>query len=66
VPTTDGGILALTNPVDHMKYVQGEDAQGFHKDTGWVQVGDVEQDFFNEAEGAAVMEFFEVDPLEGV
>lgn len=66
-PTNDGGILALINPVDHVDFVQGFRAQGFHKDTGYVQLDDVTDDFFREAEDAAVQVFFEaVDPLEGL
>lgn len=68
IPTEDGGILALVNPEEHVDYVQGFNAQGFHKDTGWVQLGDVMGDFFRDAEDAAVQVYFgaETDPLEGV
>lgn len=67
IATDDGGVLAITNDVPHMKYVQGDRAQGFHKDTGYVQVIDVIDDAFREMEGAAVQEFFTAcDPLEGL
>ena len=67
IPTDDGGILALTNPVPYMQFVQGINAQPFHLDTGWVQLEDVVSDFFREAEDAAVAVWFDsADPLEGV
>jgi hypothetical protein len=67
IPTQDGGILALINESDHVDFVQGFRAQGFHLDTGWVQLSDVTDDFFRDAEGAAVQVFFEeASPLEGV
>jgi hypothetical protein len=67
IPTPDGGILAITNDVPHMKYVQGDLAQGFHRDTGYVQLEDVIEDGFREMEGVAVQGFFEAaDPLEGL
>lgn len=67
VPTDDGGALVLINDVRHVDFVQGYRAQGFHEDTGYVQLNDVVDDFFREAEDAAVQVFFDaVDPLEGV
>lgn len=67
IPTSDGGIMALTNEEPHVDYVQGFRAQGFHRDTGWVQLEDVLNDFFVDAEDAAVQVFFDAcDPLEGV
>jgi hypothetical protein len=67
IPTSDGGILALSNEEPQTDFVQGFRAQGFHKDTGWVQLDDVANDFFEDAEGAAVQVFFEAaNPLEGV
>lgn len=67
IPTPDGGIMALINDAPHVDFVQGFRAQGFHLDTGWVQLSDVENDFFEDAEGAAVQVYFEAaNPLEGV
>jgi hypothetical protein len=67
IPTQDGGILALVNDSEHVDFVQGFRAQGFHRDTGWVQLDDVTNDFFRDAEEAAVQVFFtEASPLEGV
>lgn len=67
IATDEGGIVALSNPEPHMQYVQGFKAQGFHKDTGWVQVEDVMNDFYRESADGAVQVFYETcDPLEGV
>lgn len=67
VPTSEGGILALTNSSDHMEFVQGARAQGLHIDTGYVQVADVTEEALREMEGVAIVEWFnESDPLEGV
>lgn len=67
IPTNDGGILAITNDVPHMTFVQGDRAQGFHRDTGYVQLDDVIDDGFREMEGVAIEVFFEAaDPLEGL
>lgn len=66
IPTGDGGIVALSNPVPHMQYVQGWQAQRFHVDTGWVQLADVEADFFRESESAVVEAWHDLDLLEGV
>lgn len=46
--TDSGGQLMLVNPVPYMRYVQGAEAQPFHLDTGWVQRGDVQDDFVRE------------------
>lgn len=37
----DGGVLNLTNDQDYAGFVQGDDAQPFHLDTGWTQVAEV-------------------------
>lgn len=49
IPTPDGGTLSLVNKVPYMRFVQGDDAQPFHLDTGWVQRSDVVDDFLKEA-----------------
>lgn len=46
--TGDGGFISLVNEVPYMKYVQGDEAQPFHLDTGWIQRGDVVNDFVRE------------------
>lgn len=67
IATDDGGILALDNSVPHWVYVQGALAQGFHKDTGWVQLDDVREDAWREMESVAIAEWFEsADPLTGI
>lgn len=48
IRTDAGGLVSMTNPVDYMRFVQGDDAQPFHLDTGWVQRGDVQNDFIRE------------------
>lgn len=50
----DGGVLVLENPSPVMPFVQGERAQPFHRDTGWVQVGDVREDYLHEAGGVVI------------
>ena len=52
--TSDGNILRLSNDNPGMPFLQGELQQGFHKDTGWVQVDDVARDFLR-AGGDAVI-----------
>ena len=47
--TSEGGVISLINDVPYMRYVQGDDAQPFHLDTGWVQREDVLNDFLKEA-----------------
>lgn len=69
IPTQDGEIMVLSNPHDEAKFIHGPQpfAQGFHIDTGWKQVEDVEEIFFAQAEGVATQVFFnEVDPFEGL
>lgn len=62
----EGGIIALENPISYMRFVQGDQVQQFHLNTGYVQVDDVTDDFLKEAEDVVVETFFEVDILEGV
>lgn len=65
LPTRDGGILLMSNPYEEAQYLFGPNTQGFHLDTGYVQLDDVTKDFFAEAEGGAVEVFYaECDPLE--
>lgn len=49
--TNDGGSVSLINTEPHMRFVQGDDAQPFHLDTGWVQRRDVVDDFVRETSG---------------
>lgn len=65
VPTDDGGMLVMSNPYEAAQFIFGPNTQGFHLDTGYVQLDDVAQDFFNEAEDAAVVVFYaDCDPLQ--
>lgn len=48
VRTPYGGMISLENPVPYMIFVQGDAAQPFHLDTGWVQKSDVMDDFYKE------------------
>lgn len=55
-----GGIMTVTNPSPIARYVQGDDAQPFHLDTGWKQVGDVISDARVEAEEVLIQTWFTV------
>lgn len=67
IPTESGGIVALTNPYEEARFIHGPDTQPFHLDTGWVQIDDITEDFFREAEDVAVAVFYEdIDILGGV
>ena len=62
-----GGILALVNMNPAAQYLQGDRAQGFHKDTGWVQLDDVTDDAYKEMGDVAVFTFYQIgDPFQGV
>ena len=66
-PDRNGGVIALENPVAYMPYVQGEQAQPFHRDTGYVQVDDVVDDFYKEVDAVVVETYFTAaNPLEGL
>lgn len=65
IPTDEGGLVVMSNPYPEAQYIFGPKTQGFHLDTGYVQIDDVVQDFFNEAEDAAAVVFYEAcDPLQ--
>jgi hypothetical protein len=62
-----GGVVTLSNPISYMRYVQGDKAQPFHLDTGYVQVSDVVEDFYREArEIGAEVWLVAADPFTGV
>ncbi len=65
-PDQEGGTIALVNPVAYMRYVQGNQSQPFHEDTGYVQVRDVVDDFYAEAQDVVIETYFATDLLEGV
>jgi hypothetical protein len=43
--TKDGGTLIIENDHPAATFLQGSNQQPFHKDTGWVRVDDVSEDF---------------------
>jgi len=56
--------LSLINPVDAVEYVQGRFVQMMHLDTGYIQIDDVVDDFFREAEDTTVYVFYDLaDPF---
>jgi hypothetical protein len=62
-----GGVLLLVNMHPAVQYLQGENAQGFHKDTGWVQVDDVTNEAHGEMGDVSILTFYQVgDPFQGV
>jgi hypothetical protein len=52
-------IVDVSNPVSYTRYVEGENQQGFHKDTGWLYAPDVINTGFQQAEGIMVEGFME-------
>lgn len=67
VATSEGGTLTLINSNPAVQYLQGARVQGFHLDTGWVQIDDVVTDAHKEMGDIAVATFYEVgDPFQGV
>jgi hypothetical protein len=52
-------IVDVSNPVSYTRYVEGEDQQGFHKDTGWLYAPDVINTGFQQAEGIMLEGFME-------
>jgi len=65
--TDSGGVLVLSNWNEAVQFLQGVYMQGFHRDTGWVPIDDVEEEAHNEMGEVAIFTFYQVgDPLEGV
>lgn len=56
----EGGIMTVSNKSPIAQYVQGDDAQPFHLDTGWSQVGNVISDARVEAEEVLVQTWYTV------
>lgn len=56
--TRGGGSITLGNDNPAMPFVQGDQAQQFHKNTGWVQVDDVVDDFMKEASDVVIEQWF--------
>lgn len=63
----EGGILQVTNNVPYANFVVGDDAQPFHLDTGWRQVGTAIANYREEAEDVLIQTWFTVtDATAGV
>lgn len=58
--TKEGVDVVMRNPSEVAHFVQGDRAQKFHRDTGWVQVDDVMSDFYREAEDSTAEIWYEV------
>ena len=66
-PTPSGGLLWLENPVSYAGFVVGDQQQGFHKDTGWYQVDDMQKDIRDYARDSLIETYYTVfDPFAGV
>jgi hypothetical protein len=62
-----GGILQVTNTTPYANFVVGDDAQPFHLDTGWRQVGTAIANYREEAEDILIDTWFTVtDATAGV
>lgn len=63
----DGGALTVFNDVSYTRFVQGDDAQPFHLNTGWVQAAPTLRRFEAEAEDILIETWFTLtDPFAGV
>lgn len=63
----NGGILQVTNTTPYANFVVGDDAQPFHLDTGWRQVGTAIANYREEAEDVLIQTWFTVaDATAGV
>lgn len=64
---SDGGTFRIINDVPYMRFVEGDDTQPFHLDTGWVQAAPILARYQEEAEAAVIAAWFIVsDPFGGV
>lgn len=62
-----GGLLQIENEVPYARFVQGDDAQPFHLDTGWPQAAELVVKYRDLAEERLIQTFFTiVDPFAGV
>lgn len=67
ITNDDGGILEVTNNVPYARFVVGDDAQPFHLDTGYRQVGVAIANYREEAEEILISTWFTVaDATAGV
>lgn len=64
---SEGGLFAVENATPYARFVQGDDAQPFHLDTGWTQVGEVVSKYREIAEERLIQTWFTVaDPSAGI
>lgn len=56
----DEGLLQVTNEVPYARYVQGDDAQPGHLNTGWAQAGVIVAQYRAEAENVLIETWFTV------
>lgn len=65
--TIDGGSLTLFNPSESAEFVVGDEQQGFHAETGWYRVDDVQKRISDFAATTLVQTWVTaVDPFAGV
>lgn len=67
IASTDGALIALSNPHPEAKFIHGPQpfGQRFHIDTGWTQIDEIEETFYTETIGTATAVFFdEINPFE--
>lgn len=65
--TDEGGEISLGNTTSYARFVQGDDAQPFHLDTGWSQAAPIATEEFDILEDNMVeLWFLIVDPNEAI
>lgn len=60
---SDGGTFRIINDVPYMRFVEGDDTQPFHLDTGWVQAAPILARYQEEAEAAVITTWFIVSDI---
>jgi hypothetical protein len=62
-----GGVFGIANDAPHMRFVQGDDAQPMHLDSGWGQEGTIVAKHRPEAEDRLIETWYTAnDPYAGV
>jgi len=65
--TSDGGLMRVYNEAPYAEFVQGDNAQPFHLDSGWVQAAPVLTKWEDRASDRLIEIWFTVsDPFAGV
>lgn len=63
----DGGLIYTENDTPYARYVQGDDAQTFHLDTGWPQAAPIVVKYLPIYEDALIDFYFLIaDPFAGI